>query len=97
MIKGLLRQGRDEFALILGGTGGDVVRKIADTIHKGVYDLGLVYGGSKRVTVSLGVVSAAPDMDLEEKFLLEKADKALYRAKSAGRNRVVYERIGNDK
>lgn len=87
------RLGGDEFALILGGTGSAEARVIADTIRKTVYDLGLVYGGSKRITISLGMVSAIPLMDQGENFLLEEADKALYRAKSAGRNCVIHEQF----
>lgn len=87
------RLGGDELALILGGTHGGEAREIADAIHKTVYDLGMVYGGSKRITISVGVVSAIPHMDQGEDFLLEEADKALYRAKSAGRNCVVHEQL----
>jgi diguanylate cyclase len=41
------------------------------------------------VTVSLGVASLRPSEDTET--LLHRADAALYRAKTEGRNRVVVE------
>ena len=87
------RLGGDEFALILGGTGYAEAREIAEAIRKTVYDLGLVFGGAKRITISLGAVSVIPHMDRGENFLFEEADKALYRAKLAGRNCVVHEQF----
>lgn len=84
------RLGGDEFALILGDTDAISTQEIAEEIIKAVNDLDMTFGNSGRITVSLGAVSVFPDMDQTEKFLLEEADKALYRAKSAGRNCVVY-------
>ncbi len=44
--------------------------------------------GVVRITVSVGV--AESDSNAKEDALLGAADAALYRAKDAGRNRVVY-------
>lgn len=41
------------------------------------------------VTVSAGVATMVPDGDTSRGALVEAADKALYRAKAAGRNRVA--------
>lgn len=43
--------------------------------------------GELFVTVSIGVVCVAADSTVDE--ILETADKALYQAKNAGRNRVL--------
>jgi PleD family two-component response regulator len=44
-------------------------------------------GSGLEVTLSIGVADAGP----EAAALLERADQAMYRAKSGGRNRVVAE------
>ena len=44
---------------------------------------------SKYVTVSIGMASTIPDDNNSQTQLLDEADKALYMAKEAGRNRVV--------
>ena len=87
------RLGGDEFALVLGESGLEESRKVADAIRKAVDDLNMVYGGSGKVTVSLGVASVIPQKGQAEDFLLQEADKALYDAKLAGRNRVIHARI----
>ena len=40
------------------------------------------------ITVSIGLADGAPDRDTPE-AVFERADQALYRAKKAGRNRVL--------
>jgi len=44
---------------------------------------------SKYVTISVGMASAVPDEQNSPTQLLDEADKALYKAKHSGRNRVV--------
>ena len=41
------------------------------------------------VTVSLGVASVVPDREMDSVWLIDDADRALYKAKAAGRNKVV--------
>jgi diguanylate cyclase (GGDEF)-like protein len=56
-----------------------------------VHDLGIVYGDAHQVTVSAGVASViAHHLDDAAEHLLRDADDALYRAKQAGRHRVVH-------
>ena len=83
------RIGGDEFALILGNTELDTVRKIAESVVKAINDLKIVFGNSKQVTVSIGLLSVVPHKQQSEDVLFQEADKALYRAKSAGGNQAV--------
>jgi len=84
------RLGGDEFALLLGNTDSVESQTIAQAILKSFNDLNIVFGGSKQVTVSVGVASVIARKDQHEQFLVHEADKALYRAKQAGRNRVAH-------
>jgi diguanylate cyclase (GGDEF)-like protein len=90
------RIGGDEFALILRNTDLDTVRKIAESVLKAINDLKMVFGDSKQVTVSIGLLSVVPHEQQSEDFLFQEADKALYRAKSAGRNQAVYAQLGTN-
>ncbi len=40
------------------------------------------------ITISQGVVTVRPDADLQPADLVNRADKALYEAKDAGRNAI---------
>ncbi|MGB2789054.1 MAG: GGDEF domain-containing protein, partial [Dokdonella sp.] len=48
---------------------------------------------SSRVTVSIGVCAMQPDDAVDATVLVDTADRALYAAKQAGRNRVVSRRV----
>jgi diguanylate cyclase (GGDEF)-like protein len=65
-------------------------QRIAEAILHSFNDLRVVLGGSKQATVSAGVASMIAPKDQHEEFLVHEADKALYRAKQAGRNRVAH-------
>lgn len=84
-----VRLGGDEFALLLVDTDFAEAQKIAEAILKSIIDLGMVFGGSRNITVSAGVAALGLD-GLQQATLLQDADNALYRAKRAGRNRVVH-------
>ena len=84
------RLGGDEFALILADTNAVGSQKLTEALLKAISDLGIVFGDSRSLTVSVGVASMNPHQQQNEELLLNEADKALYRAKSAGRNRVVH-------
>ncbi len=83
------RLGGDEFALLLADADFVESQTVAEAIIKKITDLNMVFGESKLVTVSIGVVTAIPHDQKNEDFLLQEVDKALYRAKLEGRNRVV--------
>jgi diguanylate cyclase (GGDEF)-like protein len=84
------RLGGDEFALVLGDTDAEGSRKVAEALLEAVTDLEIVLDDSRLLTVSVGVASMHPDGQQHEESLFKDADRALYRAKSAGRNRLVH-------
>ena len=86
------RYGGEEFALILADTNLDGAIGVAESIRKGVEELKLVNEGSPVggfVTMSFGVAVSDPDGESTRDNLVRTADQALYRAKRAGRNKVV--------
>lgn len=86
------RYGGEEFAIVLPETSMDGAVALADDIRKHIESLSIAHEHSEVtgcVTLSLGVASAVPELQLSENTLLSQADEALYRAKQKGRNRVV--------
>jgi diguanylate cyclase (GGDEF)-like protein len=84
------RYGGEEFGIILGSCGADRAAALCERLRQSVADHPFVYQGQEiRVTVSLGLAVASPDAVTSETELIRKADLALYRAKEAGRNRLV--------
>ena len=83
------RYGGDEFVVLLVRTGADGARGVAEKARARVEALGrrLNYP-AKLVTASIGVAAFEPQ-DNSEADVLVAADRALYRAKAAGRNRVA--------
>ncbi len=84
------RIGGDEFAMILGNTPLDNALEIAESALRDINELKLRFDDSQQVTASIGVLSRVPLENHGEDFLFQEADKALYSAKAAGRNRVAH-------
>ena len=84
------RYGGEEFVVVLPETGGAGAEAFAERLRELIEDQAFVAsrGRAIRLTTSIGV-SSFPDFGVESvEELLTKADQALYRAKSEGRNRV---------
>jgi diguanylate cyclase (GGDEF)-like protein len=83
------RYGGEEFVVLLANTNAKVASEIAERIRAAVESHAFVYEGKRLpVTSSLGVTELRADMESAQ-TLLKTADKALYAAKSNGRNKVV--------
>jgi diguanylate cyclase (GGDEF)-like protein len=85
------RYGGEEFAVMLPKVDAATAVAIAQRIRSRTEStiVSLAPGTTGRVTVSVGV-AVAPIQAIEAISLLRLADDALYQAKAAGRNRVVY-------
>ena len=84
----LARYGGEEFIIFLPGAGVDKACMIGERIRNAVAINEVDCGGLRvGVTISIGV-AATGDMRCDLQTLAEKADRALYRAKTEGRNCV---------
>lgn len=78
------RAGGEEFVVVLPRTGEAGARRVAEALRAAVQACG---GLEVRLTVSGGVATAMSPTEVDEAFAA--ADRALYLAKEAGRNRIV--------
>jgi diguanylate cyclase len=89
------RYGGEEMAIIMPNTPINEAIKIAESIRTSLAMNPLKRKGSKEsigiVTVSIGVSSLKSNDSTES--LIERADRAMYRAKNNGRNQVMIESI----
>jgi diguanylate cyclase (GGDEF)-like protein len=85
------RYGGEEFTVIMPGSTKEALLEIAERIRARVESQPYASstGRERHVTVSIGC-SAYPEVATEPKELIKAADKALFEAKRAGRNRVIY-------
>src|SRR6266568_2001046 len=82
------RYGGDEFVVVLVGTGEEGGRGVAEKIRAAVEEVGVGMGYPKGlVTASIGIAEYRSEK--KEEDVLVAADRALYRAKGAGRNQVA--------
>ena len=82
------RFGGEEFAVLLKNPGPEIAIEVGERVRRAVSSLDLRKLGVPGVSVSVGVsVASSPDQLLED--VIDEADRALYRAKRGGRDRVV--------
>lgn len=80
----VVRLGGEEFLLVLPGVALSAASVVAERVRALIATTVLLPGAS--ITISAGVAERSPTEDREG--LLQRADEALYRAKSLGRDRV---------
>lgn len=84
----MARIGGEEFAVLLSDSDPDEAREVFERLRETVAATELSLGERiLHVTVSLGMAIVEPGGDLDE--ALNRADRALYRAKHEGRNRLL--------
>lgn len=88
------RYGGEEFLVVCPNTSISGASILAERIRENIQNTIFHANGTDiRITVSLGLTSLSPsshiNSDLNSGKLLEEADLALYKAKSAGRNKVA--------
>lgn len=85
------RIGGEEFALLLVNTSPEVARTIAERIRLAISQHNAESSHAQlpeSITISMGVFTAV-DLSVPVEECVRRADEAMYRAKAAGRNRVM--------
>lgn len=84
------RYGGEEFVVVMPDTDGDSALRVAERIRRAIEETAFPhreFQPGRRLTIS-GGVAAFPADGSNSNDLIAKADRALYRAKRDGRNRV---------
>lgn len=86
------RYGGEEFAVILPNTDALGAVSVAENIRSAIKSLQITHESSAvcpYVTISVGVSTIIPNHENDSQTLIHAADRALYQAKSQGRDRVT--------
>jgi diguanylate cyclase (GGDEF)-like protein len=86
------RYGGEEFAVLLPGTDKESAVMIARRIHDNIGEMKIRHEKStvgRYVTVSIGISTITPSLGVAEAALVERADQALYLAKTSGRDQTA--------
>ncbi|MBA2512735.1 MAG: diguanylate cyclase [Solirubrobacterales bacterium] len=95
----LYRYGGEELVVILTEQTTESAAIAVERMRAEVQRLAISHpglGGDQVVTVSAGVAGSDPAAPVAAGAVVERADLALYRAKEAGRNRVVLDEVESD-
>ena len=84
------RYGGEEFAIILPNTDQDGALRVAKGIQTAMNEKAIPHLGSKikeTLSLSMGIATTVPHNIIAPEMLITAADRALYQAKEAGRDR----------
>jgi diguanylate cyclase (GGDEF)-like protein len=88
------RYGGDEFLVLLEGADSQSAENAAERLRERIAMTPVPCGGELvHTTISVGVATMPGGGGVDLPDLIERADRALYKAKETGRNRVVVDRI----
>lgn len=87
----IARFGGEEFIAAFHSTSVAEAERLAEDVRQAIRALDIPVRDNRRqrITTSIGLASAGPDAKVDLGELTARADRALYRAKSDGRDRVV--------
>lgn len=90
------RWGGEEFVAVLPRTDEHGALKIANDIMSAIQALKVTEGDTMidQITISIGIASVTVNADNVRDDLIDMADKAMFKAKLEGRNRIVLYRPG---
>jgi diguanylate cyclase (GGDEF)-like protein len=84
------RFGGEEFVILLYNTSITFAQNVAENIRQNVEDFSLDIKNEKlRFTLSFGVAQYEAQIDKDIECTINRADKALYSAKTSGKNKVI--------
>ncbi|MFB1100605.1 GGDEF domain-containing protein [Terribacillus sp. JSM ZJ617] len=89
---GWARYGGEEFVLAVFDQSSEELDELAESIRQAVQELRIDHAFSPvsdKVTVSIGIYSAAISKGIQLSYFLGQADEALYEAKRSGRNTYI--------
>lgn len=84
------RYGGEEFVLLLCNTNTQKAKEVALDVMNKIHSMQIPHSSSKIkdiVTLSMGIATMRPKLNISQSDLIDRADKALYIAKSGGRDR----------
>ncbi len=86
------RYGGEEFIVILPETNSEGAFKIAEEIRKNIKSIEIPNKDSsvsKHMTMSFGITTMIPNQEDQIEDFIEQADKAMYKSKKTGKNKVT--------
>jgi diguanylate cyclase (GGDEF)-like protein len=93
------RYGGEEFVVVMPETGKDLALLVGEKLRRAFAEYPFPLQDTQpggRLTISMGIATFSQDADCARE-LVDKADKALYRAKREGKNRVAAWHVGGER